>query len=100
MGEGELRRCPLQIRQHGPDAKEMAFRSSYFDSGNYQEVVDWESVFSHEAFVEHVSDGIASVVIGYRKPIKPFFAGGLDELLRIADPVPRKIGVAMEVELN
>jgi hypothetical protein len=91
---------PLQIWQDGADTEKMSLRCGDFHSRDDQKTVHRQAIFTHQSLVDEVGDRVAGIVVGHDNCVEAPLTGGLDKLLRTADPVARKKRVAMEVYLH
>src|SRR5712691_2091754 len=83
-------RFSLEIRKLRADAEKMAIGGRYLHSWKNEKVIHRQSVQSHQAFLEHVIDRIACVMIGNRKAVQTFGARGCNQVFRTGDTVPGK----------
>ena len=90
----------FQIGNGRADAEEVTFGGGDLLPGHDEEIVDRQAVLAHQAFVEQVGDGVASVVIGDGEAVQAFRARGGDVVLRARDAITRKEGMRVQVDLE
>src|SRR5436309_9408357 len=78
----------------------MTIGSRYFYSRENEEIIDRQSIQSHQTFLEQVIDRIACVVIGDSNAMQTFGARCCNHIFRAGDAVPGKKRRCMQVDVK
>src|SRR6059058_6039974 len=78
----------------------MAVGGRYFYSRENEEIIDRQSIQSHQTFLEQVIDRIACVVIGDSNAMQTFGARCCNHIFRAGDAVPGKKRMCMQVDVR
>lgn len=86
------------VWQPNAEAQQVPFRRRNLRSRDDEKTVHRFAVFAQEAFLKQVAASVAGVVVGEREAVQTPLAGGVNEGLRAAHPIPGEKGMHMGID--
>src|SRR5882762_1203655 len=90
----------LQVRQLRTDTEKMPISGRYLDSRQNEEIIDRQTIQSHQALLEQVIHSVACVVIGDSDAVQTFSASGRNHIFRAGNTICGKKRMRVQVDIK